>query len=153
MDNSILIKLGEHVPGLIGHWMVVVFTCCLLVIVSAFIDMWSGIEAARANKEQVSSRGLRKTVAKIVDYLRVVAFAMLIDTLGLFITWYVLPYCVMLCTLGILLIEGRSVLENSRRKKSHAAEVLDAVEDIIKAATRQDAEKIIEQLKKKEDRP
>lgn len=146
--------LIEKVLSAIEHdislWIVVAFTCCVLVVLAAFIDMWSGVEAARAVKERISSHGLRKTVSKIVDYLRVVFFAALIDTLGLFFPWYLLPYFVMACTLGVLLIEGRSVIENSRKKKSHAADILNAVEDIIKAATQQDAERIIKQLKETE---
>lgn len=126
---------------------VIIFVCCILVIIASFIDMWTGIEAARACKEKISSRGLRKTVAKIVDYLRVVVFALLIDILGLFLPWYHIPYCVMICTLGILLIEGWSVIENNKKKKSHAGEVLDMVEQIVKCATNEKAGEIIEKLK------
>ena len=136
----------------VGLWVMVAFMCAVLIFAAALIDLWTGIEAARANKEPISSHALRRTVAKVIDYLRVMLFCALIDTLGLFFSWYVLPYFVIICTLGVLLIEGRSVLENSRKKKSHAAEILDAVEDIIQAATRQDAEKIIEQLRKKEEK-
>lgn len=136
----------------VSAWVAVAFTCCVLVWLAALIDLWTGVEAARANKEPISSHALRRTVAKVVDYLRVMLFCGLIDTLGLFFTWYVLPYFVILCTLGVLLIEGRSVLENSRKKKSHAADIVDAVQDIIQAATEKDAEKIIEQLKKKEEK-
>ena len=81
-----------------------------------------------------------------MDYLRVVLFAALIDTLGLFFPWYLLPYFVMACTLGVLLIEGRSVIENSRKKKSQAADIPDAVRSIIQAATREEAEKVLEQI-------
>lgn len=132
----------------VGLWVMVAFTCAVLAWAAALIDLWTGIEAARANKEPISSHALRRTVAKVIDYLRVMLFCALIDTLGLFFSWYVLPYFVIVCTLGVLLIEGRSVLENSRKKKSHAADILDAVEGIIKAATEKDAEKIIEQLRK-----
>ena len=41
-------------------------------------------------------------------------------------------------------------IEAARKKKSHAADILEAVEDIIKAATRQDAEEIIKKLNQKE---
>lgn len=131
----------------VGLWVMVAFTCAVLVWGAALIDLWTGVDAARANKEPISSHALRRTVGKVVDYLRVMMFCALIDTLGLFFSWYVLPYFVLVCTLGVLLIEGRSVLENSRKKKSHAADIVDAVEDIIKAATEKDAERIIERLK------
>lgn len=144
--HEVLDKLISAIEHDISLWVMVAFTCCALVIFAAFIDMWSGVEAARAVKERISSHGLRKTVSKIVDYLRVVFFAALIDTLGLFFPWYLLPYFVMACTLGVLLIEGRSVIENSRKKKSQAAGIPDAVRSIIQAATREEAEKVLEQL-------
>lgn len=149
---GVLDKITAAIAQDIGLWVVVAFTCAVLVVLAAFIDLWTGVEAARANRERISSHALRRTVNKIVDYLRVMVFAALIDTLGLFFPWYVLPYFLIVCTLGVLLIEGRSVIENSRKKKSHAADILDAVEDIIKAATQQDAERIIERLKEKENK-
>lgn len=130
------------------HGMTIIFVCCVLIIVASFIDMWTGIDAARANKEPISSRALRKTVAKIIDYLRVLVFAVLIDILGLCFPWYAIPYCAIIGTLGILLIEFRSVIENSRKKRSHAGEVMDMVAKIIECATDKDAEKIIEFIKK-----
>ena len=146
MDN-VVDKIMSAVEQDISVWVVVAFTCAVLVVAASFIDLWTGLEAARANKEPISSHALRRTVNKIVDYLRVMLFAGLIDTLGLFFAWYVLPYFLIVCTLGVLLIEWRSVIENSRKKKSHAADIVDAVEDIIKAATEKDAERIIERLK------
>ena len=131
--------------------MTIIFVCCVLIIVASFIDMWTGIDAARANKEPISSRALRKTVAKIIDYLRVLVFAVLIDILGLCFPWYAIPYCAIIGTLGILLIEFRSVIENSRKKRSHAGEVMDMVAKIIECATDKDAEKIIEFIKKNGD--
>ena len=150
MKTTVIDKIAGAIEQDISAWVVVAFTCAVLVVAAAFIDLWTGLEAARANKEPISSHALRRTVNKIVDYLRVMLFAGLIDTLGLFFAWYVLPYFLIVCTLGVLLIEGRSVLENSRKKKSHAADIVDAVEDIIKAATEKDAERIIERLKQEE---
>lgn len=115
--------------------------------------MWTGIDAARVNKEPISSRLLRKTVTKIIDYLRVLVFAVLIDVLGLCFTWYAIPYCAILATLGVLLIEFRSVIENSKKKRSHAGEVVDMVARIISCAQEKDAEELIKLIKKdKEER-
>lgn len=136
----------------ISHGTTIIFICCILVIVASFIDMWTGIDAARANKERISSKSLRKTVTKIVDYLRVVVFAVLIDILGLCFTWYLIPYCAVLATLGILLIEFRSVLENSRKKKSQAGEVADMVAKIIECAKDKDAEELIKMIKEREEK-
>lgn len=146
-----IIQFFEAQKATMSFGIIIIFVCCILVIAASFIDMWTGIEAARANKEKISSRALRKTVSKIVDYLRVVMFALLIDILGLFFPWYNLPYCVLICTLGILLIEGFSVIENSKKKKSHAGEVVDMVTKIIECASEKDAESIITLLKSKQE--
>ena len=121
--------------------------CCILVIVACFIDLWTGIDAARKNKEKIRSKALRRTVAKAIDYLRVIVFGVLIDVLGLSFPWYIIPYCAIICTLGILIIEGKSVLENFHKKKSSAAKVVDIVTAIIDATDNETAEKIIKAIK------
>ena len=93
------------------------------------------------------SHGLRKTVSKIIDYLRIVYFFLLIDILGAVFAWYNLPYCAILATLGVLLIEGRSVIENSKKKQSAAGRVVDAVQEIIACVDSDKAQKIIEMIK------
>lgn len=141
-----------HVTQDVRRGIVIIFVCCVLICIAAFIDMWTGIDAARTNKEKISSRSLRKTAVKITDYLRVVIFALLIDILGLFFPWYLMPYAVVVVTLGILFIEGRSVIENSRKKKSAAGDILDMVTNIIECATKKDAEELIRTIKDKAER-
>lgn len=131
----------------IGHGVTIIFMCCILVIAACFIDLWTGIDAARKNKEKIRSKALRRTVAKALDYLRVIVFGTLIDVLGLSFPWYVMPYCAVVCTLGILIIEGKSVLENFHKKKSSAAQVVDIVSAIVDATDNETAEKIIKAIK------
>lgn len=131
----------------VGHGITIIFMCCILVIVACFIDLWTGVDAARKNKEQISSNALRRTVAKIIDYLRVIVCAVLIDVLGLSFPWYAIPYCAVICTLGILIIEGKSVLENFNKKKSAAAKVIDVIETIVNCTDNETAEKIIKAIK------
>lgn len=131
----------------IGHGITIIFMCCLVVIAACLIDLWTGVDAARKNKERISSKALRRTVAKILDYLRVIVFAVLIDVLGLAFPWYVIPYFVIICTLGILIIEGKSVLENFQKKKSSAAQVVDIIQAIVDATDNETAEKIVKVIK------
>lgn len=131
----------------IGHGITIIFMCCVLIIVACLIDLWTGIDAARKNKEKIRSKALRRTVAKILDYLRVVVFGVLIDILGLTFIWYIIPYCAIICTLGILVIEGKSVLENLHKKKSSAAQVVDVIQAIVDATDNETAEKIIKAIK------
>ena len=130
----------------------IAFLLCVLVCAAALIDMWTGIDAARTNKERIMSHGLRKTVSKIIDYLRIVYFFLLIDILGAVFAWYNLPYCAILATLGVLLIEGRSVIENSKKKQSAAGRVVDAVQEIIACVDSEKAQKIIEMIKEQPKR-
>lgn len=138
----------------IGHGITIIFMCCIIIIVACFIDLWTGVDAARKNKETISSKALRRTIAKVLDYLRVIVFGVLIDVLGLAFPWYAVPYLAIICTLGILVIEGKSVLENFHKKKSSAAQVVDIIEEIINATDNATAEKIIKAIKsdKKEKR-
>lgn len=131
----------------IGHGVTIIFMCCILTIAACFIDLWTGIDAARKNKEKIRSKALRRTVAKALDYLRVIVFGTLIDVLGLSFPWYIIPYCAVVCTLGILVIEGKSVLENFHKKKSSAAKVVDIVAAIVDATDNETAEKIIKAIK------
>lgn len=133
-------------------YVVVMFACCMAIVISVLVDMWSGIDAAKTNHERIDSRGLRRTVAKAVDYLRVLIFGALIDGLGLFFTWYVAPYTMIIITVGIIIIECRSVMENSRKKKSHAAEISEVINQIIDCADEKDAKKLIGLIKKEEDK-
>ena len=136
-----------NLPYGICRGVMIAFLLCVLVCAAALIDMWTGIDAARTNKERIMSHGLRKTVSKIIDYLRIVYFFLLIDILGAVFAWYNLPYCAILATLGVLLIEGRSVIENSKKKQSAAGRVVDAVQEIIACVDSEKAQKIIEMIK------
>lgn len=131
----------------IGHGITIIFMCCILVIMACFIDLWTGIDAARKNREKICSKALRRTITKILDYLRVIVFGVLIDVLGLSFPWYAVPYCAIICTLGILVIEGKSVLENFHKKKSSAARVAEIIEAIVNASDNETAEKIIKVIK------
>lgn len=133
------------------NYIVVMFTCCISITIASFVDMWSGIDAARANHERIDSKGLRRTISKVVDYLRVLIFGALIDGLGLFFTWYVAPYAMILITVGIIVIECRSVMENSRKKKSYAADIADVVKQIIECADEKDAKKLVTLIKDKKE--
>lgn len=125
----------------------IIFICSLLICIACLMDMWTGIDAARANKEKIRSKPLRKTGVKIVDYFRLIIIFVLIDILGLFFPWYNLPYGAVIGTAGVLFVEGFSVVENLRRKRSHAAEVADVAAKIVKCLTTEDAEKIIKMIK------
>ena len=135
----------------VGHGMTIIFICCVAIIVAVFLDLNTGINAAKKNHEKIKSRILRRTITKIIDYLRVLVFGVIIDVLGLAFPWYNIPYCAILVAVGVVLIEAKSVLENYQKSKSAASELPDMLMDVIKAVTREDAQRIIEAIKAEND--
>lgn len=129
----------------------IVLLCWATMVASSFIDLWSGVDAAKACGEKIQSNGLRRTVSKLGDYFRVELFFLMFDGLGSLIAWYELPYASMLGALAIILIEGKSVVENSRKKKSSAADIPDMLRLIVNASDIEQAKKVAEILTKKKD--
>ena len=131
----------------VGHGVTVIFICCVIIVFAVLIDLDTGVRAARKNKEKIQSRILRRTIAKILDYLRVLAFGVMIDVLGLSFVWYNIPYCAILVTVGVVCIEAKSVLENYHKSKSAARELPNVLAEIISCANSEDAEKIVKMIK------
>lgn len=137
----------KSLAAFIATRVVLILGCWAIMIISTLIDFWSGTSTAKALGEKLDSKGFRRTVIKDADYMRIMLFALLFDMMGIsFLHFYILPFVTILCTISVLIIEGKSVIENSRRKKAHAAEIPDIVKKIIQAATKEQASKIVEQI-------
>lgn len=141
---------GGNVDALVSNVVMrvaIILLCWGMCLSASFIDLWSGVDAARACGEKIQSNGLRRTVSKLGDYFRIELFFLMFDALGSLISWYELPYASMIGALAIILIECKSVVENSRKKKSAAADVPDVMKMIVKASNIDQAKQIVEQFK------
>lgn len=127
-------------------WSAVVCVTWLGMAVACFADMWSGVSTAKAIGEKVHSHRLRETFQKIKDYAGVLLPFLFIDIIGSMFTFYYLPFFQIVIAAGSILIEGWSVLENKKRKRSHAALLPELVTNIVKCAREKDAEAIIEAI-------
>ena len=125
---------------------VIILVCWFFMVVSSIVDFWSGTTTAKALGKALMSHGFRRTVTKIGDYVRLMLFALMFDALGSLLSFYVLPFATILCTAAIIFIEGKSVVENSRRKKAHAADVPDIVKKIVQAATAEQGHEILNEI-------
>lgn len=134
----------------VGHGMTIIFGCCVIIIIAVLFDLETGVKAARKNREKIRSHRLRRTVAKILDYLRVLLFGVMIDMLGLAFPWYAIPYCAILVTLGVVLIEGKSMLENYHKMKSAAAALPQVIADIVECGDTEKAKRLIDLIKSDE---
>lgn len=137
--------LSRYTETFVAAYASLILGTWLATIVATLLDLWTGVEKARALGEEIDSHNLRRTVKKIGDYWRVQVFGLMVDVFASL--WLNFPAASLLCGLGVLLIEARSVIENMRRKRSAAAGLPDVLTRIIKARSRRDAEGILELLR------
>lgn len=126
----------------------IILICWIFMILSSIVDFWSGTTTAKALGQALMSHGFRRTITKIGDYVRLMLFALMFDILGSLLSFYVIPFATILCTIAVICIEGKSVVENSKRKKAHAADVPDIVKKIVQAATAEQGHEIFNEITK-----
>ncbi len=119
-----------------------------LMIVAVLVDLWSGIEKAKARKEYVNSGGFRRTFAKVGEYWRVLAMLLLVDIIGNIFPWYSFPFASVLGTVAVIAIEFRSVIENLQEKHSAAAQIPDMIGRIIRCKDPARAAELLQEVKK-----
>lgn len=124
----------------------IILICWLFMILSSIVDFWSGTTTAKALGQALMSHGFRRTITKIGDYVRLMLFALMFDILGSLLSFYIIPFATILYTVAVIYIEGKSVVENSKRKKAHAAEVPDIVKQIVQATTAKQGHEILDKI-------
>ena len=130
--------------------LIIIFVCCVFVVLATFFDFWTAYEAVKARKEKLSSHPMKKTGQKIIDYLRLIIYVLMVDILGMLcLPFYGIPYFVVLVTLGVLLREYKSMKENYELKQSNAIEAIDMAAEIVKCVKPEDAERIIKAINDK----
>lgn len=116
---------------------------CILVITAIMLDLWDGVYTAKKTNQRVHSHKLRVTIAKMSEYWRFIMIGFLVDCLGMFFSFYVLPFVAVLFGVGLIVVEAKSMFEHANRRKSHLIDLPDIIDGIITASTKKDAEKII----------
>lgn len=124
----------------------IILICWIFMILSSIVDFWSGTTTAKALGQALMSHGFRRTITKIGDYVRLMLFALMFDILGSLLSFYIIPFATILYTVAVMYIEGKSVVENSKRKKAHAAEVPDIVKQIVRATTAEQGHEILDKI-------
>lgn len=134
--------LGEYVIIRVT----ITLVCWFFMICATLVDFWSGVTTAKALHHPLMSHGFRRTIAKIGSYWQVLIFALMFDILGAFLSFYYLPFMTIVGTLSIIIIEARSVVENSRRRKLSASEMPNVMQEIVSADTLDKAAQVITTL-------
>lgn len=117
----------------------------IAMTLAVILDLWTGVDKAKALGERISSRILRNTISKMCDYWRLQVFGCIFDVFASL--WFSLPYASLLCGLGVIIIEARSVLENLRSKRSPASKLPHAISMILNAKTAKEASRVLEIIK------
>jgi hypothetical protein len=128
--------------------MAIVLLCWTFIFIANVVDFCSGRNTAKAIGEPIDSKGYRRTFTKIGDYYRVLIFALLFDLIGSLFSFYTLPFATILGSLAVIAIELSSVVENSRRKKSHAGDVPEMVKKIVQCTTTDKGKELLGQITK-----
>lgn len=104
------------------------FYICVLAAVA--IDMYFGIRRAKAGGVTRTSIGFRRTLVKTQSYFGLLALMTLIDVIASEFTE--LPYFTALVSIGIILVELKSVFENIRSVDKGVEQVPEAIREIVK---------------------
>lgn len=120
---------------------------CILVITAIMLDLWDGVHTAKKTQQHVHSHKLRVTIEKMSEYWRFLLIGFLVDCLGIIFPFYYIPFVTMLFGAGLIVVEIKSMFEHAHRRKSHTTELPKIVEDIIAAANKKEAQKIVELLR------
>ena len=119
----------------------------ILVILAVLIDLWDGVYTARQLGQRVHSHKLRVTIRKIGEYWRFILMGFVADTVGILFPFWAWPYLSIAICLAIIGIEGKSVMEHAKKRKSHLADVPGMLKDIIDCATEHDAMDVLTRVK------
>lgn len=124
----------------------VFFAVSLIVIVAIMLDLWDGVYTAKRTHQRVHSHKLRVTIAKMSEYWRFLLIGFLVDCLGVFFSFYFLPFVAVLFGAGLIVVEAKSMFEHANRRKSEMTDLPEIINEIIAAADKKDAQKVIEVL-------
>ena len=108
----------------------------LIVLVATIIDMTDALITARRLMQPIRSHSLRKTVAKVTEYWRVLLAGFLADSVCCFTEYYDQPYATIVIALGLVVIEIKSLMEHARERKSALKELPEALGDALRIAAR-----------------
>lgn len=106
------------------------FILFVIVGVANIVDCIDAIITGRELGQELESARLRNALYKLTKYWLGLLLALLIDIVGV-MAIYKLPYLMMLATVAMLFIEGRSMIEHARRRKDKTAKIPEVIRDIV----------------------
>ncbi|MBR3830781.1 MAG: phage holin family protein [Muribaculaceae bacterium] len=150
LSNTILLFLnamGEvlDLPHLYRH-VGISLTMWLVMIAFVVVDLIDGVHTAKVLKKKIHSHKLRLTVIKFGEYWRFLLFGFFFDFIGIVFPWYSYPYMTIVITIGLAIIELKSMLEHAKKRKSKTAELPNIVSQIVGCDSAEEAKKLIKNI-------
>lgn len=160
MNDIISTAFTNYDVGHLYRHLIVGFILFLITVAVCLIDFISGVYTAKKLGEPLRSRKLRMTVEKISWYWLIQLLGFILGLLGTVFSWYEWPYISMCICVAIIVIEGKSVIEHSKRRKCRTAKIPETIrdmaewigEDALKHSIQELArKKVVEALERKAD--
>lgn len=149
MDEIFSLAFSGYDIGHLYRHLMVCFGLFILTMVACCIDFISGTWTAKILKEPLRSRKFRMTIEKIAWYWLIQLLGFLFGIMGTVFSWYEWPYISMVIAAAILLIEGRSVMEHSKRRKCRTAKIPESIRDMAEWIGEAELKKSIKDLARK----
>ena len=136
----------NHLPWFLGS----LFLGLVLVFIAVLVDLWDGVITAKATGERIHSHKMRKTFDKMTTYFRIVILAFMADCIAFTVCLsnvihfqYIIPFLALVACAVSIYMEGKSMFEHIRKRKSSAAYMPTIITDVIKATTKKEAREAI----------
>lgn len=130
MNDIISTAFTNYDVGHLYRHLIVGFILFLITVAVCLIDFISGVYTAKKLGEPLRSRKLRMTVEKISWYWLIQLLGFILGLLGTVFSWYEWPYISMCICVAIIVIEGKSVIEHSKRRKCRTAKIPETIRDM-----------------------
>ena len=104
----------------------ILYTC---VLVSVLVDLFFGIKRARRLKIVRTSYGYRRTITKLTSYFGLMLMFTIADIAASIV--FNMPYFTVIGTIGIVIVEAKSVIENLKHEEQNIEEVPKALQKLF----------------------
>lgn len=130
MNDIISMAFSNYDIGHLYRHLIVCFILFLTTVAVCIIDFISGVYTAKKLGEPLRSRKLRMTIEKISWYWIIQLLGFFLGLMGTIVSWYEWPYISICICVAIIVIEGKSVIEHSKRRKCRTAKIPETIRDM-----------------------
>ena len=106
--------------------LVILYSC---VFASVLIDLFFGVRRAKHMKIVCTSFGFRRTITKLTSYFGLMLMLSIADIAASVV--FKMPYFTVIGTIGIIIVEAKSVYENLKQDEKRIEEIQKVLQKIF----------------------